>query len=245
MNISEMLVDRRSESTDESKVDKSLGYVPFNVYSFGELDKVEQVYEMNQSYHKVLNKFMQIADNIMYDKPDDFENKLYKLAQEFQSRLTEIQLNKGQMIKSGSMTLYKAANGQLQWVGVPTNKFEDREQDIFSDYAHRNFVKGVREGKYPYPDLYPWHTGTVGKSTWIDYDERGFVVAGGYILPEYEQFVLNLVTKTTEPMGMSHGMFVKDIVRDATGVIISYKSFEFSFLPQSKAANLLTSFSTS
>lgn len=243
MKISEFLESRRKENKD--KAEKGMGYVPFNVTSFAQLDSVEHAHKIKKEYSELLYDFIQIADNIMWEEPDNMDMLLTKLVSDLNSRMVKVRLEVGEMFKSGSMSLYKAANGQLQWMGVPTNKFIDRENDILSDYAHREFVKGVKEGLYPYPDLYPWHTGFVGKCTWIDYDERGFVVAGGYVAPEYETFVVNLVANTTEPMGMSHGMYKKDIVRDSDGIIIKYKSFEVSFLPQSKAANLLTSFTTS
>lgn len=241
MKISEILADRRGDKVLEKGTNL---YVPFDVYSFDTLDTVHGMQQIKKEYQDLLCVFMQIADNIIYDHPDGSEDKLLKLAQDFQDRLVQIKLEAGEMFKSGSMCLFKADNGQLQWMGVPTNKFIDRDNDILSDYAHRQFVAKVKAGEIPYPDLYPWHTGTVGKSTWIDYDERGFLVAGGYILPEYEQFVTNLVINTKEALGMSHGMYKGDIVRDKDGIIIAYKSFEFSFLPQSKAANLLTSFAT-
>lgn len=238
--VSEVLKER-NEKREEKVVEKGLGYVPYNVYSFDELDAAETACEIKEEYQELFYQFVQIADNIMWERPDNFEDYLLNLTKDFGNRLMSIKLMAGQMLKSGSVSLFKS-NDQLQWIGVPTNKFQDREKDILSDAAHRKFVKMLKSGEAKMPDLYPWHTGKIGETTWVDYDERGFLVAGGHILKEYENFAIQLLMNTDEPMGMSHGMWSTDIKRDTDGTIIEYKSFEFSFLPQSKAANLLTSF---
>lgn len=246
--ISDVLKERnenresKEEAPETEVVTKDLCYVPYNIYSFAQYEIADQLDDIRREYQELFSTFIQIADNIMYERPEGHVDLMINLTKEFSRKLVEVKLMEGSVLKSGNVALFKS-NGQLQWVGVPTNKFKDRENDILSDAAHRKFVKMLKEGKAEMPSLYPWHTGEIGKATWVDYDERGFLVAGGHILKEYENFAINLITNTTEPMGMSHGMYTKDIVRDSAGVIVEYKSFEFSFLPQSKAANLLTSFS--
>ena len=236
---SEILKERSEQR--ETQVKKDLNWVPYDVYSFNDLEIADKADDIKKAYGKLFNQFMQIADNIMWDKPESYPDLLLQLTKDFGNRLVEIKLEAGMMLKSGSVALFKAANGDLQWMGVPTNKFQDREKDILSDAAHRKFVKMLKDGTAEMPSLFPWHTGEIGKTTWVDYDERGFLVAGGYILKEYENFAINLIINTKE-MGMSHGMYAKDIKRDADGTIVEYKSFEFSFLPKDKAANILTSF---
>ncbi len=235
--------DKVVEEVKTDVVEKALCYVPYNIYSFADFEVADKLDDIRRTYNHVFQTFMQIADNIMYEKPDNHVDLMIQLMRDFSRKLVDIKLMEGQMLKSGSVALFKS-NDQLQWIGVPTNKFQDREKDILSDAAHKSFVKLLKSGEAEMPSLYPWHVGEIGKATWVDYDERGFLVAGGYILKEYENFAINLISNTTEPMGMSHGMYTKDIVRDKDNVIVSYKSFEFSFLPQAKAANLLTSFTT-
>jgi hypothetical protein len=243
-NVSELLKERNEKRTDDNAIlDKALHYVPFTVFSFAEFEMADKLDDIRQEYNKAFQIFMQIADNIMYERPENHVDLMIKLLKDFSNKLIDIKLTEGQMLKSGTIALFKS-NGQLQWIGVPTNKFKDRDNDILSDAAHKKFVKMLKDGNVEMPNLYPWHTGTIGKATWVDYDERGFLVAGGYILKEWENFAINLIMNTDEPMGMSHGMYSKDIKRDSDGVIIEYKSFEFSFLPLDKAANLLTSFTT-
>ena len=103
----------------------------------------------------------------------------------------------------------------------------------------------LESGEAEYPDLYIWHRKpAVGKATWVDYDDRGFLVAGGVIHKEYEALVTNLVANATEPLGMSQGIYRKDIKFDKDGVITEYKPFEFTFLPHKNACNSLTAFTT-
>lgn len=241
--ISELLKQRNELRKEADVTDKALSYVPFNVYSFREYEMMDKLDDIRREYNSAFQIFMQLADNIMYERPDNHVDLMLNLLKDFSNRLVDIKLSEGRVLKSGSIALFKS-NDQLQWVGVPTNKFIDRENDILSDAAHKRFVKMLKDGEAPMPSLYPWHVGEVGKATWVDYDDRGFLVAGGYILKEWENFVINLVMNTDEPLGMSHGMYTKDIKRDADGTIVEYKSFEFTFLPESKAANLLTSFTT-
>ncbi len=234
--------NREEKSTEPEVIEKALCWVPYNIYSFAQFEVADKLDDVRREYEHLFSTFMQIADNIMYEKPEGHVDLMISLMKEFSRKLVEVKLMEGSVLKSGNVALFKS-NDQLQWIGVPTNKFQDREKDILSDVAHRKFVKMLKDGEAEMPSLYPWHTGEIGKATWVDYDERGFLVAGGHILKEYENFAINLITNTTEPIGMSHGMYTKDIVRDSNNVIVQYKSFEFSFLPQSKAANLLTSFS--
>lgn len=244
-SLIKILEERRKSKdlSDTETTEKGMGWVPFGVYSFQQFEVAEQLQDLKEEYNDAFDIFLQIADNIMYERPENYIDLMVQLTKDFSKKLIEIRLQEGSVLKSGSVALFKS-NGQLQWVGVPTNKFQDRQKDILSDAAHKKFVKMLKSGEAEMPVLFPWHTGEVGITTWVDYDDRGFLVAGGVIHKQYEDFVINLITNTTEPLGMSHGMWNKDIKRDKNepNVIIEYKSFEFSFLPHSQAANLLTSF---
>lgn len=244
VNILDILNERRT-SKDTEKTEKDLDWVPYDVYTFSQFEALDKLDDIREKYYDVFSTFLQIADNIMYNRPEGFADLLIQLTSDFTRKIREIKLEEGSILKSGSVALFKS-HGKLQWIGVPTNKFQDRVNDILSDAAHKKFVKMLKEGQAEMPKLFPWHTGEIGQTTWVDYDDRGFLVAGGTINKNYEEFMINLVGNTVEPLGMSHGMWNKDIKRDKenSNVIIEYKSFEFSFLPQSQAANLLTSFTT-
>lgn len=248
MKIAEILEKRQElkakiesgEITEEgAKLEKS--YVPYSVFSFADLEKVQAAKEFRYRLSEMYYDFVLIGENILDAFPESAGEKLIALTKEFTAKMRVLQ----DRLESGSVALFKSTDGNLYWVGVPTNKFQDRENDIFSDVSHRKLVKAIESGEVEQPDLYIWHKKpAVGKATWVDYDERGFLVAGGIIHKEYEDLVLNLLANADEPIGMSQGIYTKNIKRDEEGTIIEYFPFEFTFLPQQHAANLLTAFTT-
>lgn len=240
MELIDFLKKRDENKTNsEAKIEKS--YVPYGITSFEQLDAYENVEEYAEHLREMFYQFVVIGDNIISMYPNEAVDMLSSLVKEFNGRMLKLQNE----FKSGSVALFKSHDGNLYWAGVPTNKFQDREHDIFSDISHRKLVKSLESGVAEYPDLYIWHRKpAVGKATWVDYDERGFLVAGGIIHKEYESLVMNLVANSTEPLGMSQGIYRKDIKFDSDGAIIEYTPFEFTFLPHKNACNLLTAFST-
>lgn len=248
MKIQEILEQRKTlkekidkgEITEEgAKLEKS--YIPYSVFSFADLERVEAAQEFKWKLAEMYYDFVIIGENILDAFPESAGEKLIALTKEFTARMKVLQDN----LQSGSVALFKSTDGNLYWAGVPTNKFQDRENDIFSDISHRKLVKEISEGNVEFPDLYIWHKQpAVGKATWVDYDERGFLVAGGIIHKEYEELVTNLVAHADEPLGMSQGIYTKNIKRDEEGTIVEYIPFEFTFLPHKNAANLLTAFTT-
>jgi len=157
------------------------------------------------------------------------------------------------VVINNSVALYKNAKNELIWAGIHTNKFKDRDGDIISDQAHRDFVKKVYDGEYPFPELWVWHIPkAVGETNWLAYDERGFLLSGGKVFKEFEDLVTTLVENNADVglgMGMSHGMpintveFEDNLNDKGVKVIKQYKSVEISMLPIEHASNLLTDFS--
>jgi len=232
-------IDGGELTEDTAKLEKS--YVPYSVFSFAELERVEVARNFNNQLREMYYDFVMIGENILESYSDSVGAMLLALTKEFVAKIRILQ----EQLQSGSVALFKSADGSLYWAGVPTNKFQDRDADIFSDVSHRKLVKSIGDGDVPYPDLYIWHKPTaVGKATWVDYDERGFLVAGGVVHKEYHEIVQNLIANADEPIGMSQGIYTKNIKRDEEGTIVEYIPFEFTFLPQQHAANLLTTFTT-
>ena len=250
------------EQLSESLSKSGFTGIPFDVVSFTELDVVDRTREHIEKANELFFQFLLLADNIMFDRSgtmtDQFKN-MEQLSDEFLSRFENLasdanDLSKGSHVTAGDT--FKASNGtvsiykhddKLWWSGVPTNKFidDDNPPDIFSDKSHRRFVEGIEKGVFQYPDLYLWHIPkSIGKSTWVAYDERGFLISGGIVYPEYEGLVKELLVNSDEIIGMSHGIKLDTIKRHPKlkHVIDEYNSFEFSFLPQKNAANKLTSF---
>jgi hypothetical protein len=146
------------------------------------------------------------------------------------------------VVDSKGVMLFKSASGELIWAGIHTNKFQDRDRDILKEASHKKFLQKVYDGEYPFPKLQIWHIDKdVGEANWMAYDERGFLLSGGVVYPEFEELVTNLVKNTPE-MGMSHGMPYETVVYDGEGYIDEYQSIEVTMLPISEAANILTGF---
>lgn len=264
----EVLKEQAPETTDGTETKRVLKdrtslvkqFVPFGVTTFAELDVVTADLEKRDELVDLYFSYMQMADDILFAQVvplPQITTALTRLTMEFLDRMSRIEtlgetfaLEKEASTKSGQIALYKDVDGVLHWGGVPTNKFIDRSvpPDIFAESAHKQFVKDLSSGGAAMPSLYIWHMPVeVGITSWVDYDERGFLTAGGTVHKQWEPLVSSLIMNAKEPMGMSHGVWLKDIIRDAneSHVIRGYKSYEFSMLPLSEAANLLTSFSTS
>lgn len=145
-----------------------------------------------------------------------------------------------------SLTFWEK-DGLVQWIGRYSNNFRDRDNppEIISADSHRRFVERVEKGLAPAPELLVWHIKDwkVGKSTWVGYDDEGFAMAAGYILPGCEHVIKDRDGHYRD-WKLSHGMPNKSIKRDLEDetIIIEHDSAEISLLPSYAAANELTGF---
>lgn len=135
----------------------------------------------------------------------------------------------------------KGLDGGYYWFGWATNKWEDREGEILTDAAHRDFLNYLDENPDQAPELWSWHTpGTAreAKADWWDY-ANGFFLYGGPLTEAEARPYLDGTIKT-ERIGMSHGFYVLE--RNGR-FITKYRTFEVSELPHDVAANPFTEFS--
>lgn len=221
-----------------------------NALTFGELERAVKISQYSLEIGSLYWNYQFILTNILntYEIPTiDMIRLIYQLTEDFIERLTDIEddydLSEFSYSNAG-FSLLKDNSGNLWWFGVPTNKFLDRQNDIISEAAHIDYVAAIEKGEINYPDLYYWHIPIkIGTTEWIEYDQRGFLVAGGKILKKYEGMVASVVKNATEPLGMSHLSNRATFVRDENRrVITKYRSHELTFLPLSEAANELTAF---
>jgi len=130
---------------------------------------------------------------------------------------------------------------QYRWLSVYSNKWrdEDNPPEILASQAHRDFVKSVDEGDWPYPEVWLWHMpGTkFGVADFVAYDETGFALASGTV-DRGKEHVAEALAKD-ENLATSHGMPVKEIERDTADstIITRYRTIEISPLPREAAAN--------
>jgi len=135
----------------------------------------------------------------------------------------------------GGLQLIKQKDGATRFFTLWSNNFEDREKEIFTAAAHKEFVDWATEtGEYP--ELWLWHTkgSKFGQIDWLDVSD-GFVCASGLIEAGKEAIAEKLAE---EGAGVSHGFFGLQ----SANLIHWYRSYELSVLPLSNAAVWTTSF---
>jgi hypothetical protein len=142
---------------------------------------------------------------------------------------------KGAPAENAPLVLVKQKDGRYRFFSVWTNNFYDREDEVFPEFAHKEFVEYCNDAK-SYPELWLWHTpGTkYGQVDWVDMTD-GFVCASGLIDAGKEALAEQLVREDT---GLSHGFYGLQRGKE----IIWYRAYEISTLPRSNAAVWTTSF---
>lgn len=139
---------------------------------------------------------------------------------------------------SDGVSITRDKAGRWRFLGVPTNNFRDRDGEVFTEAAHREYV-GWADRTGDYPELRLWHAPYgIGDVDMLDYAD-GFMLASGTFRPGMEGVAARLAA---EPgLGMSHGYTygARDLKGGAYG---SYRTFEVSVLPRARAANDATMF---
>ncbi len=141
----------------------------------------------------------------------------------------------------GSLTVFKDTTGAWRWMAVHSNRYQDRDHELFTESAHKDWTDFVNEHD-AYPPLRLWHVPVnFGRADFVDYDDRGFVVSSGTFNEGAEDIAEALSGR--KDLGCSHGFRFDRRDRDADGVYHQYKTFEISVLPSRSASNQLTAFS--
>lgn len=140
----------------------------------------------------------------------------------------------------GSFTAFKDLFGAWRWLSVTTNKFKDREGEIFREKAHRQYVAWADFHK-EYPELWLWHTegSRIGQADYVAYNDDGFVVHSGV----FDDDMQDVAERLSESKGLavSHGFYYEE-GDEEDGIYDWYKTFEVSVLPAKRAANAYTAF---
>lgn len=135
----------------------------------------------------------------------------------------------------GSLTVFKDADGHYRWLSVYSNNFYDRDGEVFTEAAHKEYIDWIeRTGRYP--ELWLWHTpgSKVGKADLLDYAE-GLAIASGTFDPDQQAVALQL--SQDKSLGISHGYRYEAKDLGADGDYRRYRTFEISPLPLERAAN--------
>lgn len=143
-----------------------------------------------------------------------------------------------------SKSIFKILNDN-DWLAWYTNNFEDKEGEIISEKALREFVDGANSGKYPMPELWFYHI----QGTKHGIAKQLFQV--GHFTVAYGEFDDSKDNKFVEAMKiwydkqdmitMSHWFYFDDS-SFKNGVYEKIRTFEISTLPAHTEANALTNF---
>ena len=138
-----------------------------------------------------------------------------------------------------SIRLFKASNGANLLLGTFTNNRIDREGQILTDAAHKEYIQYLDEHPERAPNLILWHLDDTNLSdgnakAW--YYNAGFVSMIWELSEKSAEFIDNFDKLFNA--GMSHGFNVLRF--DEAGDIEQYRTFEASILPLDKAANIYT-----
>lgn len=144
--------------------------------------------------------------------------------------------------KKNAIIVEKDAKGQWRAVMFPSNNFLDRDGDIISDAAHREYVDWVNKNMDMAPVTTTWHEPSLVRKNQVDlvtYD-YGFVMMSSILEEEEAAELLRAQLKTD--LGMSHGSLVFERDEKDPRVILKYRTVEVSDLPLENAANPFTAF---
>ena len=178
----------------------------------------------------------------------EVEPKFLERVKEAVTKIFGIKPKEQPVGKENAIMWWKEADGTYRWFARYSNNLRDQDTppEIIASKSHQNFVEKVDRGEAPLPELWLWHRPEWmwGKATTVAYDQSGFALALGYVLPGYESVAERLAELPPDQIKVSHGMPIKSIVRDTNdpSVIIEHETREISPLPAWAAANKWTGF---
>lgn len=224
--------------------------------TFEEYDEWEEARDVEMAVSTQMRIFDMLLDNIRRDElmsAGDKADAITALSSQLSERLRgaqeDAELASGQRAATeppeahtddpGYFQVFRDKSGSWRWLALHSNKFRDKEGEIFSDKAHREWVDYVWRTK-AFPTLRLFHVpADFGVADWVGYDDQGFVVSSGTFKAEAEDIAEELAGR--KDLGCSHGFSYRP--RDLHGGVFErYRTFEVSVLPRAKAANELTAF---
>jgi hypothetical protein len=128
-------------------------------------------------------------------------------------------------------------DGRLRVLMPYSNFFRDREKELFTEAAHKEYVEAAESGRALYPDLHLWHGGpdtrwgTVETVSYVD----GFAIAGG-VVDEGKEWVAYKLKEMADrdELAVSFGYMG---LLGSEGLYHLYRPFEISPLPVGSEAN--------
>lgn len=234
------------------------GYVPYGVTSFAELDEMEQAQEAASELNALTWSFLALVENIIWD--DTIADKavaITNVASELIVRVNQTlsyaksaSISAEQVkefsetaplaLKESNFAIRKGLDGKWYAYGKPTNNFLDRDGEILTEDAHKEFVGYLQTHPDQMPELWDWHDEDfkcANRACWVDYADNSLHMVWELTEEESKRY-----SKAAEEydLAMSHGFY--PLQRDAK-YIKQYRMVEASVLPREFCANTLTDFS--
>lgn len=163
-------------------------------------------------------------------------------------KLSTLQRVKNAIIPPQEVTEYGVfkALGDGKWMAAYSNDFEDREKEIIERAGHDRFIKRLKSGLVPMPELWVWHTKGTRIGEAIDIDRYGHIVVAigtfdaNPIAKEAEK---NLVKAGTKDLRLSHGFkYPLWAYNKESRTYSDLNTFEITLLPEGAEANPYTAF---
>lgn len=161
-----------------------------------------------------------------------------------EERLAKVKMLGGEVAsaEAGSISIFfDTKSASWRYVAVATNRYYDREGEVFPAAAHKEYVDWANRTK-TYPELRLWHVpgSRIGAADGMAYDEEhGFRVSTGTFDAGMEDVAERLAGMKGNLM--SHGYIYRED-EFVGGQYKRYRDFEESVLPADAAANLGTAF---
>ena len=146
--------------------------------------------------------------------------------------------------EDNAVQIEKDANGDWRAVMWVSNNYLDRDNEIISEAAHKEYVDWVNNNRELMPASISWHIPETVKENHVDFMDYidGFLVASVKLTEKEAESLLTLSKKVN--LGMSHGSFVLERDPNDQRVITKYRMYEVSDLPLKNAANPFTDLET-
>jgi hypothetical protein len=138
------------------------------------------------------------------------------------------------------------ALGEGWWIGVFSNNFKDRDNEILTAGAHERYILRANFGYVDMPELWFHHIpgSRHGKAVFIDEADHLIYAVGKFDDTPLGKAFEKFYRSTDWKPGMSHGFRVPAWAKTRDGLILEYNTFEISTLDLDSAANPYTKFVT-
>jgi len=225
--------------------------------SFDELEAYQKTMAEVEHMESVTYQFRSIIENVL--KNDDvphnekaimiqtaasvYTGKLqsFEYEKSFLDKVKEFFGKKEQELPDSAMGVIKTKDGH-RWFGHYTNNYKDREGEIISAEAHKEFVAYVKQNPDRMPLFRTWHLKGTDRAKEADFLEYfdGFLVASGPLTEKEAEELEKAIAYDDGQTGMSHGLYVLGRDPQDKNVITRYRTYEVSDLPLANAANGFT-----